>query len=125
MEALSQSLGQEVAPLGIKALIAEPSGFRTDWAGRSADEAHHAIAAYRDTAGARASGIRAASGKQPGDPVRAAAAIVETVETPGAPLRLLLGRQAIETARVKIRDLAANFDAVADIAIAADFPTGQ
>ena len=80
LEGLSESLAQEVAPLGIKVLIVEPSGFRTDWAGRSANQSPHSIADYDSTAGARMRQIRGNSGKQPGDPVRAAATIVKAVE---------------------------------------------
>ncbi len=88
LEGLSEALAQEVAALGITVLIVEPSGFRTDWAGRSANETQHLIADYDSTAGARMRQIRAISGKQPGDPARAAAAIVEAVEASHAPLRL-------------------------------------
>src|SRR5580692_6983915 len=69
VEALSESLSKEVAPLGIKVLIVEPGPFRTDWAGRSANEAVKSIPDYRSTAGARRDTIRGYSGKQPGDPV--------------------------------------------------------
>ncbi|MBL8856152.1 MAG: SDR family NAD(P)-dependent oxidoreductase, partial [Planctomycetaceae bacterium] len=50
VEGLSESLWQEVEPLGIKVMLVEPSGFRTDWAGRSANETQHQIADYADTA---------------------------------------------------------------------------
>ena len=68
LEGFSEALAHETAPLGIKVLIVEPSGFRTDWAGRSANEARTTIADYDSTAGARKRMIRDYSGKQPGDP---------------------------------------------------------
>ena len=73
VEGLSEALWQEVEPLGIKVMLVEPSGFRTDWAGRSANESKRQIDDYAATAGAWRSQVRAISGKQPGDPVRARA----------------------------------------------------
>ena len=123
VEALSESLSQEVAPLGIKVLLVEPSAFRTDWAGRSANEAPHSIADYDSTAKARADMIRGYSGKQPGDPVRAAAAIVKAVEAKDPPLRLLLGKAALAGARTKVEALRKDFEGWAEVSEGADFPT--
>ncbi len=125
VEALSESLSQEAAPLGIKVLIVEPGPFRTDWAGRSANQAPQTIAAYRETAGVRQGQIRDSSGKQPGDPVRAAQAIVTAVEADNPPLRLLLGKAALEGARIKLAQLARDFDAWAAVTVGADYPEGQ
>ena len=122
VEALSESLSQEVAPLGIKVLLVEPSAFRTDWAGRSANEAAHSIADYDSTAKARADMIRGYSGKQPGDPVRAAAAIVKAVEAKNPPLRLLLGKAALAGARTKVEALRKDFEGWAQVSEGADFP---
>jgi NAD(P)-dependent dehydrogenase (short-subunit alcohol dehydrogenase family) len=122
VEALSESLSQEVAPLGIKVLLVEPSAFRTDWAGRSANEAPHSIADYDSTAKARADMIRGYSGKQPGDPVRAAAAIVKAVEAKDPPLRLLLGKAALAGARTKVEALRKDFEGWAEVSEGADFP---
>ena len=85
VEGLSKALWQEVEPLGIKVMLVEPSGFRTDWAGRSANESKRQIDDYAATAGARRSQSRSLSGKQPGDPVRAAHAIVKAIESPNPP----------------------------------------
>jgi len=121
VEALSEALVTEVAPLGIKVLIVEPGPFRTDWAGRSANEAPQTIADYRETAGARRDMIRGYSGKQPGDPAKAAAAIVQAVESPNPPLRLLLGNYALKAARGKLETLRRDFDAWAEVTADADF----
>src|SRR5262249_30183358 len=80
VEGLSECLAIEVDPLGIKVTLVEPSGFRTDWAGRSANEVSVEIADYAATAGAVRRELREQSGKQPGDPVRAASAIIHTPE---------------------------------------------
>ena len=122
VEALSEALSKEVAPLGIKVLIVEPGPFRTDWAGRSANEAQHTIEDYRATSGQRAEMIRNISGNQPGDPVRAAKAIVQAVEAQNPPLRLLLGKQAFQNAHAKIADLKKDFDAWEKVTLGADYP---
>jgi NAD(P)-dependent dehydrogenase (short-subunit alcohol dehydrogenase family) len=124
LEGLSEALAQETAPLGIKVLIVEPSGFRTDWAGRSANQTPHPIADYDSTAGARQRQIRGYSGKQPGDPVRAAAAIIQAVEAPDAPLRLMLGKAALAAGRGKVEALRQDFESWAKVSEGADFPEG-
>ena len=83
VEGLSESLAKEVAPFGIKVLIVEPGPFRTDWAGRSMKVPKRPVAAYEETAIARRRQIQGYSGNQPGDPVRAAEAIIATIEQPG------------------------------------------
>jgi len=122
VEALSESMAQEVAPLGIKVLLVEPGPFRTDWAGRSASEAPATLLDYDATAGARARQIRDFSGRQAGDPVRAAAAIVQAVEAPEPPLRLLLGKAALKMARLKLAAAQKDFEGWAQVSEAADFP---
>ena len=122
VEGFSESLSLEVAPLGIKVTIVEPSGFRTDWAGRSAAESKSRIAAYAATAGKNLDDIRGYSGKQPGDPVRAAAAIIAAVESPDPPLRLLLGKAALKGARAKLEMLKKDFDTWEKTTVEADFP---
>jgi NAD(P)-dependent dehydrogenase (short-subunit alcohol dehydrogenase family) len=122
VEGFSESLALEVAPLGIKVTIVEPSGFRTDWAGRSAAEATNRIADYAPTAGKNRDDIRGYSGKQAGDPARAAAAIIAAVESPNPPLRLLLGKAALRGARGKLDLLKHDFDAWEKTTVAADYP---
>ena len=122
VEGFSESLAIETAPLGIKVTIVEPSGFRTDWAGRSANERSKPIADYAPTAGRNVENLRDYSGKQPGDPVRAAAAIIAAVESPEPPLRLLLGKAALKGARGKLETLKRDFDAWEKTTIEADFP---
>lgn len=122
VEGLSESLSQELAPLGLKVLLVEPGPFRTDWAGRSANEAPANIDDYQQTAGARSSAMRSYSGNQPGDPVRAAAAIVQAVEADQPPLRLLLGKAALNAARSKVAAMSKDFDDWVTISEGADFP---
>ncbi|WEX85982.1 oxidoreductase [Sinorhizobium garamanticum] len=125
VEALSEGLSKETEPLGIKVLIVEPGPFRTDWAGRSASEATVSSNDYEDTAGAVWRRIRGYSGKQPGDPERAARAIVMAVNAAEPPLRLLLGREALAGARAKLEALRKDFDAWAEVTEGADFPATE
>jgi NAD(P)-dependent dehydrogenase (short-subunit alcohol dehydrogenase family) len=122
VEGLSEALWQEVEPLGIKVMLVEPSGFRTDWAGRSANESKRQIDDYAATAGAWRNQVRAISGKQPGDPVRAAHAIVKAVESSNPPHHLLLGNDAYEGATAKLEVLRKEFSAWEAVARGADFP---
>lgn len=125
VEGLSEALWQEVEPLGIKVMLVEPSGFRTDWAGRSANESKRQIADYAATAGAWRKQVRAISGKQRGDPVRAAQAIIKAVECPKPPHHLLLGNDAYEGATAKLKELGKEFGAWEAVARGADYPTRQ
>ena len=118
----SEALAHETGPLGVRVTIVEPSGFRTDWAGRSANEAPTQIADYTETAGRNRATLRGNSGRQPGDPARAAAAIIQVVESDQPPLHLLLGRGALRGARQKVESMTRDFDAWAQVTEGADFP---
>jgi NAD(P)-dependent dehydrogenase (short-subunit alcohol dehydrogenase family) len=125
VEGLSGALRQEAEPLGIKVMVVEPSGFRTDWAGRSANESKKQISDYAKTAGKWRRELRTDSGKQPGDPVRAAQAIIHAVESPKPPRHLLLGNDSYEGAMAMLEELRKDFSAVEKVARAADFPKGK
>ncbi len=125
VDGLSESLSKEVAHLGIHVTIVAPSGFRTDWAGRSAENSKIVIADYADTAGANKSFIRGYSGNQPGDPKRAAQAIVKAVESKEPPLRLLLGAAALKGATAKLDVLKKDYDAWSETTVWADNPKGE
>jgi NAD(P)-dependent dehydrogenase (short-subunit alcohol dehydrogenase family) len=125
VEGLSESLAQEVAPLGIKVLIVEPGPFRTDWAGRSIKQSKTRLPDYEQTAGKRRAETEARSGNQAGDPFRGAEAIIKAVEAKDTPLRLLLGKPALDLAYRKLEMQKANFDAWAETTLGADFPDAQ
>src|ERR1700761_5812116 len=121
LEGLSESLSQEVAPLGIRVLIVEPGPFRTDWAGRSRIDTPTKFDDYKETVGKRMDVSKQGSGKQKGDPVRGCEAIIEAVESGTPHLRLLLGKMAYDMANEKLDMLKDNFTAWKDLAISADF----
>ncbi len=119
---LSESLAKETAHLGIKVTVVAPSGFRTDWAGRSANNSKIVIDDYQQTAHVNQETIRGYSGNQPGDPVRAAQAIIKAVESPEPPLRLFLGAGALKGARNKIVELQKDLDTWEETTLWADNP---
>src|SRR5688500_11989358 len=121
----SEALKKEVDPLGIRVILVQPSGFRTDWAGRSANDAQVMIEDYAETARANQEAIRGYSGNQPGDPVRAAAAIVKAAESYNPPFYFLLGKAALKNARLKLEALASDFDTWAEVTEGADFPESE
>jgi len=125
VEGISESLAIEVKPLGIDVLVVEPGPFRTNWAGPSIKQSATRIDAYEETAGERRKQTAARSGNQAGDPVRAAQAIIDAALSDNPPLRLLLGRTALELARKKVASLTHDFDAWEKTTIGADFPEGS
>jgi len=102
VEGFSEVLAQEVGPLGIKVTIIEPGGFRTDFAGASTT-IREGRPEYDATVGATARFQRDFNGKQPGDPAKAAAVIMQVANMENPPLRLLLGSDAVQ--RVEPNDV--------------------
>ena len=125
VEGLSESLALEVGPLGIGVLLVEPGPFRTNWAGPSIKQSATRIEAYDATAGERRKQTAARSGRQAGDPVRAAQAIIDAALAERPPLRLLLGRLALETARRKLDFMRGDFDAWESTTLGADYPADE
>ncbi|TWD82588.1 short-subunit dehydrogenase [Kribbella amoyensis] len=95
LEGMSGSLRKEVEPLGLTVTVVEPGGFRTDFAGRSLTQSAEALADYAATAGPRRKENDTVHGTQPGDPAKAAAAIITAVESGELPAFLLLGSDAL------------------------------
>ena len=125
VEGISESLAIEVKPLGIDVLVVEPGPFRTNWAGPSIKQSATRIDDYAGTAGERRKQTEARSGNQAGDPVRAAQAIIDAALSDTPPLRLLLGKAALELARRKVASLTHDCDAWEKTTIGADFPEGS
>jgi NAD(P)-dependent dehydrogenase (short-subunit alcohol dehydrogenase family) len=94
IEGLTGSLRKELEPLGITAMVVEPGGFRTDFSGRSLQQSAEAIEDYADTAGKRRKENDTSHGTQPGDPGKAATAVITAVEAVDTPEMLVLGADA-------------------------------
>ncbi len=124
VEGISEALALEMKPLGVGVLIVEPGPFRTNWAGESLRQSttRTRIEAYAPTAGERQKQLEARNGKQIGDPVRAAQAIIDATLSDTPPLRLLLGKAALEFARKKVDLMRQDFDAWEATTLGADFP---
>ena len=121
IEALTLSLRREVAPLGITAMTVEPGGFRTDFAGRSLTQSAEPIADYADTAGRRRKEHDTAHGTQPGDPAKAAEALITAVEADEPPFMLLLGNDASDQFRGALDDLRTEVDRWEALSRSTDF----
>jgi len=125
VEGLSEALAAEVAPLGIHVTIIEPGPFRTDFLGRSGVEAAQRIPDYDTTAGNARRYLDTQSGKQAGDPLRAAHAMMAVVESPNPPLRLLLGASALQRLRAKLDSWQQEIATWESTTVGADFPEGE
>jgi NAD(P)-dependent dehydrogenase (short-subunit alcohol dehydrogenase family) len=99
LEGMSGSLRAELQPLGISVTVVEPGAFRTDFAGRSLTQSSTVIDDYAETAGKRRKEHDTMHGTQPGDPDKAAQAIITAVESDEPPAFLLLGKDALNTYR--------------------------
>jgi NAD(P)-dependent dehydrogenase (short-subunit alcohol dehydrogenase family) len=120
VEGLSGSLRQELEPLGIRVIVVEPGGFRTDFAGRSLGQTEVQIGDYAATAGTRRKNP-AEDGSQKGDPAKFAQAVVEVVGSAEPPLRLLLGPDAVERTRAELAAQHAELDAWERLSTSTDF----
>lgn len=96
IEGFSEVLSKEVKPFGIKVTIVEPGGFRTDFAGKSS-QIKDGLIDYDNTVGKIARFQQEYNGKQPGDPAKAASAIIQLSNLDNPPIRLLLGSDAVNT----------------------------
>ena len=121
LEGVSESLAAELKPLGIKVTIVQPGPFRTDFIARSLERAEKQIADYDRTSGKFTRFLETMAGKQPGDPGKAAEAIIAAVESETPPLRLVLGKYAHEKARRKLAEAERELAAWEPVGFATDF----
>ena len=102
LEGISEALGKEVAGFGIRVTALAPGQFRTDWAGRSMDRTPRSIADYDAVMDPLRAARQAKSGNQPGDPAKAAEALLAIVEAEHPPVRLFLGEDALGVVAQKL-----------------------
>ena len=125
VEGLTEALAQEVAPLGIHVTLIEPGPFRTDFLGRSIMQASEIIPEYDKTAGNMRRYVAGEDGKQKGDPLRAVHAMMKVVESPNPPLRLLLGKVALQRFHTKVDSMQKEVTTWESTTTGADFPEGE
>jgi NAD(P)-dependent dehydrogenase (short-subunit alcohol dehydrogenase family) len=121
VEGFSEVLANEVSAFGVKVIIVEPGAFRTDWMGSSMTM-HEPGPDYRDAVAFIHELRRTANGSQQGDPARAARIIIDVVEAPEPPRRLLLGSDAVELALASGAERDAEARQWANVSCSADFP---
>lgn len=125
LEGLSEALAQEAAHLGIKVTLIEPGPFRTDWAGPSLATPRKMIADYADSAHKTIQTLNGYSGKQAGDPRKAANAMILVVESVNPPMRLPLGEMAMVRIRNKLASMTAELDTWERVALDTSFAPGS
>lgn len=125
IEGFSETLAAEVAHLGIKVTIVEPAPFRTRFLSDESVKWASAMSDYAESVGKSRETLHAMNGKQPGDPARAACAIIQAVEAEESPLRLPLGRMAVDHIRAVLGGRLRDLNVCAEVAAAADFPIGD
>jgi len=121
LEGMSEALALEVQPLNIHLTLVEPGPFRTDWAGASSVSAKNKIADYEQSSGARLKLLQGSSGKQPGDPAKGAKAILLAINSSQPPLRLVLGKVALDAIRDKFKTVEEEFSKWEDISLNTSF----
>ncbi|GHH57504.1 oxidoreductase [[Pseudomonas] boreopolis] len=107
LEGISETLAKEVAGFGIHVTAVAPGSFRTDWAGRSMVRSERAIDDYDALFDPIRATREARSGRQPGDPDKAAQALLELIEHPAPPVHLLLGSDALDLVSRKLEAMRA------------------
>lgn len=121
LEGINETLASEVKAFGIKVTAVEPAAFRTDWAGRSMHRPARLIEDYEPFLGPLAQARAERSGKQPGDPVKAAQAIIALVGSDSPPVHLILGPDGLRLVRAKLKALGEEIDAWEHLSASTDF----
>lgn len=120
LEGISDTLSQELRPFGIAVTAVAPGSFRTDWAGRSMQRSPRSIADYDQSFDPIRKARQDKSGKQLGDPRKAAQAILQVVASPSPPDHLLLGSDALGLVRDKLQRMSKEIDQWQDLTCSTD-----
>jgi NAD(P)-dependent dehydrogenase (short-subunit alcohol dehydrogenase family) len=126
LEAMSDALAQEVAEFGIKVTLIEPGAMRTGWANGSMPMGSNPIGAYASALEARLEMMTDERDlRQPGDPARAAEALLRVVDSDDPPLRLVMGNGALDLAYQRYEERLAEWAAWEKVSRGTDFPPGE
>ncbi|MDE1150612.1 MAG: oxidoreductase [Azospirillaceae bacterium] len=121
LEGITEVLAKEVRHLGIRVTAVAPGSFRTDWAGRSMVRSDRSIPDYDSLFDPIRQARQDKSGRQAGDPAKAAQALLTLVAADAPPVHLLLGTDALGLVRAKLADMQAEIDAWEDLTRSTDF----
>ncbi|WP_273829059.1 oxidoreductase [Pseudomonas sp. SBT1-2] len=110
LEGISDTLSKELRPFNIFVTAVAPGSFRTDWAGRSMQRTPRSIADYDASFDPVRKAREEKSGKQPGDPRKAAQAMLQVIASPAPPAHLLLGSDALSLVRSRLEQAANEID---------------
>ncbi len=125
IEGFCEAVAQEVAPFGIGVTIVEPGGARTEFRYGSAQVAELMPEYDQTPAHSFLQMLDPANGLAPGDPARMAAAMIASADQEPAPLRMMLGSQALDTTLATLRKRVADFETQTELAASTDFPPGE
>jgi NAD(P)-dependent dehydrogenase (short-subunit alcohol dehydrogenase family) len=122
VEAFTEALNEELAPLGIHVMVVEPGGFRTDFLDSSSIVvSDRVIEDYTETAGGFRRIVNEGTFVQPGDPRKAARAVIEAITSENPPLRLPLGADALERIETKLSRVTADLATWRELSLSTDF----
>ncbi|MBI4782813.1 MAG: SDR family NAD(P)-dependent oxidoreductase [Oscillatoriophycideae cyanobacterium NC_groundwater_1537_Pr4_S-0.65um_50_18] len=122
LEGTSEALAKEVEPFGIKVTLIEPGAFRTDFNGRSLAVAERSIDVYAAMSDTALQWFKEMDGQQPGDPAKAAQAIIQAVESSHPPMRLALGTDAMSLIQEKLESVKTDMDTWQPVTVSTDYP---
>lgn len=120
LEGITETVGKELEPFGIAVTAVAPGSFRTDWAGRSMARTPRSIADYNALFDPIRQAREEKSGKQPGDPAKAARAMLAAIAADHPPAHLLLGSDALRLVRGKLAALDAEIRAWEAVTVSTD-----
>ena len=124
LEGFSEALAPEVASFGIKVLIVEPCAFRTGFSGGALAQSQ-SMPEYAETVGPTREMFTGINGTQPGDPAKAAQAILTALDSENTPLRLLLGADAVNGIRGKLDSVRDELDHWVNVSASTDFESAN
>ncbi len=121
LEGISEALAAELKPMGIHVILVEPGSFRTAFGVTGVPKGDNPIPEYAASTNGILAWLEGSIGQQPGDPKKAAQAMLDIADNPDPPLRLLLGSDALQMLRQKLDSLEANISAWTKVTTSTDY----